>query len=154
MEVEANTSLQNQIIELKAELEKITRPSNQYIKGRQWCKTCDPERLVESWNIENNRISECILNNVKKANHYDDPFLEYIPYENFEIIKRIGEGSYGVVYHAKWHNGLRYCEGGARCKKKVADVAIKEIKSGYDVTLDFISMVMNNNIYAIINYCF
>ncbi|CAJ0754638.1 19636_t:CDS:2, partial [Entrophospora sp. SA101] len=49
--------------------------------------------------------------------------------------------SYGVVYHAKWHNGLRYCEGGARCKKKVADVAIKEIKSGYDVTLDFISMI-------------
>ena len=33
MEVEANTSLQNQIIELKAELEKITRPSNQHIKG-------------------------------------------------------------------------------------------------------------------------
>ncbi|CAJ0843199.1 19383_t:CDS:2 [Entrophospora sp. SA101] len=32
MEVEANTSLQNQIIELKAELEKITRPSNQHIK--------------------------------------------------------------------------------------------------------------------------
>ncbi|CAJ0840946.1 10356_t:CDS:2, partial [Entrophospora sp. SA101] len=32
MEVEANTSLQNQIIELKAELEKITSPSNQHIK--------------------------------------------------------------------------------------------------------------------------
>ncbi|CAJ0839157.1 8525_t:CDS:2 [Entrophospora sp. SA101] len=53
--------------------------------GRQWCKTCDPERLVESWNIENNHIRECILNNT--------------------------------------------------------DVAIKEIKSGYDITLDFISMI-------------
>ncbi|CAJ0908404.1 11289_t:CDS:2, partial [Entrophospora sp. SA101] len=32
------------------------------------------------------------------------------------------------------------CEGGAKSKKKETDVAIKEIKSGYDITLDFISM--------------
>ena len=34
-EMEANTNfcLQNQITELKAELEKITRPSSQHIKG-------------------------------------------------------------------------------------------------------------------------
>ncbi|CAJ0844497.1 6480_t:CDS:2 [Entrophospora sp. SA101] len=41
MEININTSnltlqeLQNQVIELKAELEKITRPSNQHIKGYQ-----------------------------------------------------------------------------------------------------------------------
>ena len=39
MEINNDTSnftlqeLQNQVIELKAELEKITRPSNQHIKG-------------------------------------------------------------------------------------------------------------------------
>ncbi|CAJ0830147.1 11317_t:CDS:2, partial [Entrophospora sp. SA101] len=97
---------------------------------RQWCKTCDPGFLVRSWNVEDETIREFILNNVKKANHYDDPFLEYIPYGNLEIIERIGEGGYGVVYHAKWHDGLRYCDGNVKSKHKVIDVAMKEIKSG------------------------
>ncbi|CAJ0832545.1 5300_t:CDS:2 [Entrophospora sp. SA101] len=86
--------------------------------GRQWCKSCNPERLIE-----------------------DDPFLEYIPYGNLEIIKRIGEGGYGVAYHAKWHDGLRYCDGNVKSKHKVIDVAMKEIKSGYDIFLDFLSKI-------------
>ncbi|GBC21864.2 kinase-like domain-containing protein [Rhizophagus irregularis DAOM 181602=DAOM 197198] len=89
-----------------------------------WCKECVPRYIIEGWTSENHDIDKFIKETIYNAKYYYDDyyngdsysnddikdsnfpiFLEWVPFDNFENIKQIGEGGFAKVYSAIWING-------------------------------------------------
>ncbi|CAB5321224.1 unnamed protein product [Rhizophagus irregularis] len=89
-----------------------------------WCKECVPHYIIEGWTSENHDIDKFIKETIYNAKYYYDDyyngdsysnddikdsnfpiFLEWVPFDNFENIKQIGEGGFAKVYSAIWING-------------------------------------------------
>ncbi|CAB5353500.1 unnamed protein product [Rhizophagus irregularis] len=85
--------------------------------GRSWCNKCSPDRRESSGK---NEIDKFILEVQHKTKNYDDN-LEWIPYNKFKNIKKIGEGGFAKIYSAIWSD-----EPGSRGHVKVA---LKKLKS-------------------------
>ncbi|EXX51248.1 uncharacterized protein OCT59_003460 [Rhizophagus irregularis] len=85
--------------------------------GRSWCNKCSPDQRESSGK---NEIDKFILEVQHKTKNYDDN-LEWIPYNKFKNIKKIGEGGFAKIYSAIWSD-----EPGSRGHVKVA---LKKLKS-------------------------
>ncbi|CAB4485761.1 unnamed protein product [Rhizophagus irregularis] len=85
--------------------------------GRSWCNKCSPGRRESSGK---NEIDKFILEVQHKTKNYDDN-LEWIPYNKFKNIKKIGEGGFAKIYSAIWSD-----EPSSRGHVKVA---LKKLKS-------------------------
>ncbi|EXX71736.1 kinase-like domain-containing protein [Rhizophagus irregularis DAOM 181602=DAOM 197198] len=74
-----------------------------------WCIECDPFRIMEGWTSESPDINKFIkdtmydVRNSKQAYVYE--FLEWVPFDRFTDIKKIGEGGFSKVYSATWIDG-------------------------------------------------
>src|SRR4051812_37132118 len=72
-----------------------------------WCKECETNSMKENfrhWTSENEMIDELIQCTQLNASQTCD-YLEWIPFENFEMVKYIGTGG---VYSAVWMEGPRW----------------------------------------------
>ncbi|POG79133.1 kinase-like domain-containing protein [Rhizophagus irregularis DAOM 181602=DAOM 197198] len=75
---------------------------------RLWCKECVPRCIIEGWTSENHDIDEFIKDTIYNAKIDDEDidgyplFLEWVPFNRFEDIKKIGEGGFAEVYSATW----------------------------------------------------
>ena len=74
---------------------------SRYLDSDGWCKKCTM-KSVSSGHLG---IDKFIKNTQKKAANWADPYLEWIPYDQFQDIKEIGEGNFSVVYSATWTQG-------------------------------------------------
>ncbi|GBB96881.1 hypothetical protein RclHR1_02860014 [Rhizophagus clarus] len=72
-----------------------------------WCKSCDPEKLTQGWTSGNAEIDEFIKETQRIAESYTENFLEWISFDRFENIIKIGEGGFSTVYRATWMDGNR-----------------------------------------------
>lgn len=72
-----------------------------------FCESCDPKKLREGWNCENEAIDKFIKETLSNANSYDGDYLEWISFDNFKDVNKIGEGGFGAVYSALWMDGIR-----------------------------------------------
>ncbi|EXX62654.1 uncharacterized protein OCT59_004788 [Rhizophagus irregularis] len=78
---------------------------------RLWCKECVPRCIIEGWTSENHDIDEFIKDTIYNAKIDDEDidgyplFLEWVPFNRFEDIKKIGEGGFAEVYSATWVDG-------------------------------------------------
>ena len=70
-----------------------------------WCKECVPRNLIEGWTSENYDIDEFIKGTIYNAK-YNDKFLEWVPFNRFKDVKKIGEGGFAKVYSAIWIDGI------------------------------------------------
>jgi len=115
--------------------------------GKKLCKECDPIEMTKDWDTGNEAINVFLMNSIKTAENYDDPFPEYIPFDKLKILEKVGESCYGIVYHAKWYDGLRYIQSiqGGRCREKEIEVVVKEIKGDYNISYDILLKVIINN---------
>jgi hypothetical protein len=59
------------------------------------------------WTSENKEIDELIRHTQFNASQTCD-YLEWIPFEKFEMVKYIGSGGFGSVYSAFWMKGPRW----------------------------------------------
>src|SRR5688572_20145391 len=70
-----------------------------------WCKECETNSMKESflyWASGNRDIDELIQYTQLNATQACD-YLEWIPFEKFEMVKYIGnKGGFSVVYSALW----------------------------------------------------
>src|ERR1051325_3015972 len=67
-----------------------------------WCKECETNSMKENflyWTSENKEIDELIRHTQLNASQTCD-YLEWIPFEKFEMVKYIGGGGFGCVYSA------------------------------------------------------
>ena len=77
-----------------------------------WCKLCQVNNLKENfanWTSGNAKIDSFIQEMQLKINECYDIIVEWIPYNKFNYIKKVGEGGFAIVYSAIWMDGpLRY----------------------------------------------
>uniref|UniRef100_U9T8E1 Protein kinase domain-containing protein n=1 Tax=Rhizophagus irregularis (strain DAOM 181602 / DAOM 197198 / MUCL 43194) TaxID=747089 RepID=U9T8E1_RHIID len=72
-----------------------------------WCDSCqiqEFENNFKNWTGENEEIDYFIQQTQLKAKDFDQ-FIQWMPYEGFDIIKKIGQGGFSKVYEANWRDG-------------------------------------------------
>src|SRR5690348_10088535 len=72
-----------------------------------WCKHCDPYRIPEEGSISGNAIIDLFLRQSQSKVRNYEKYLEFIPFEKFENVKKIGEGGFSEIYIAIWKEGIR-----------------------------------------------
>ena len=77
-----------------------------------WCEECVPSCIIEGWTSENSEIDNFIKDTIYNAKNYrygngkyHPLLLEWVPFDKFEDIKKIGEGGFAKVYSTKWIDG-------------------------------------------------
>src|SRR6266487_2609241 len=74
-----------------------------------WCKECETNSMKYNfpyWTSENKEFDELVYyTQLNTSQTYD--YLEWIPFETFEMDKYIGSGGFGSVYSADWMEGPR-----------------------------------------------
>jgi serine/threonine protein kinase len=79
-----------------------------------------------------------------KINSYNDIIVEWIPYNQFNIIKEIGKGGFATVYLAIWMDGpLIYSRYGNSKPERSLNkkVALKCLDSSQNITNEFLNEV-------------
>src|SRR5438874_4902218 len=112
--------------------------------NRQWCKSCDPKLLAQSWTSSGDKkLDEIIRNTQLESKGFDSCYyIEWIPYDDLKDIKKIGEGGFATVYEGKWTNGPRFVESNKRYYLKDGYVALKKLKNSQNIS-EFVKEVNN-----------
>ena len=72
----------------------------------KWCKPCSINYLKMNWTSGNEKINDFIQEKQSKIDGPLDNIFEWIPFNQFDVIKRIGEDS--SLYLAIWKDGPLY----------------------------------------------
>ncbi len=107
-----------------------------YNTNKQWCQTCDPKLLAQSWTTsDDKKLDEIIRNTQLEAKGFDSHFyIEWIPYDDLKDIKKIGEGGFATVYQGKWSNGPKFVINNKRYYFKDGHVALKKLKNSQNIS--------------------
>ena len=74
----------------------------------KWCKSCHINNLKENfknWTSKNENIDDIIRKMQLKINEWNDIIFEWIPYDQFNDIKRIYKSADFDTYSAIWKDG-------------------------------------------------
>ncbi|GBC21815.2 kinase-like domain-containing protein [Rhizophagus irregularis DAOM 181602=DAOM 197198] len=108
---------------------------------------------LNEWTSENSDIDEFIKNTIYNAKYSDDDdddydddyplFLEWIPYDRFNDIKKIGEGGFAKVYSATWIDGKAiYTRNNGSWKKGESEpikVALKKLNGSQNMSDEYLN---------------
>ncbi|KAG9283995.1 hypothetical protein G9A89_000284 [Geosiphon pyriformis] len=75
-----------------------------------WCKKCETLYFAEkflTWTSGNTILDEIIQLTQMEANQSAD-YLEWIPFDQFELIEYYGKGTWSTIYSAIWLDGPRW----------------------------------------------
>ncbi|GBB96290.1 hypothetical protein RclHR1_02720005 [Rhizophagus clarus] len=119
--------------------------------GHKWCKPCkikDIKQDFANWTSGNKKIDKLIQEMQLKINKYNDIIVEWIPYDQFNDIKKIGKGGFPTVYSASWMDGpLRYRKDYKKLERKCNEkVALKCLCNSQNITDGFLHEVKNYSI--------
>ena len=116
------------------------------INGK-WCKPCQINNLKENftnWTSRNEKIDNFIEKMQLKIDHPQDMVFEWIPYNQFSVIKEIGRGGFATVYLAIWKDGsLKYDYDKIEYARKSNKVALKCLHNSQNITNEFLNEVWN-----------
>ncbi|RIB06387.1 kinase-like domain-containing protein [Gigaspora rosea] len=78
------------------------------VNFKEWLEKIDEnvQFLDRGWTSENKDIDDCMKSIQLKINNYEY-MIEWIPFNKFANIKKIGEGGFSAVYSATWLDGMR-----------------------------------------------
>jgi hypothetical protein len=79
--------------------------------GSEWCKKCQLNDLklnFANWTSKNNKIDNLIQKMQLKIESEYDTIFEWIPYNQFDNIKKINNGNFTKIYSAIWKNDFLY----------------------------------------------
>ncbi|CAB4441674.1 unnamed protein product [Rhizophagus irregularis] len=83
-----------------------------YIDNYKWCKLCQVDYLTKNFmdlNIGNERIVDLIKEMQLKVNYPTDIVFEWILFNQFSNIRKVGKDEHITVYSATWKDGpLKY----------------------------------------------
>ncbi|CAB4405084.1 unnamed protein product [Rhizophagus irregularis] len=111
-----------------------------------WCRDCETNSMKENflyWTSENKEIDELIRHTQLNASQTCD-YLEWIPFEKFEMVKYIGSGGFGSVYSALWMEGPRWnWDDGAQewARAGPMTVALKRLDNSQKISSSFINQI-------------
>ncbi|CAB5388878.1 unnamed protein product [Rhizophagus irregularis] len=71
----------------------------------RWCKPCHLIQNFANWTSGNEKIDEFIQEMQLKIERIEDIIVEWIPYDQFNIIKEISKDNFARIYLAIWKDG-------------------------------------------------
>ena len=77
---------------------------------------------------------------LKISSHYDIVF-EWIPYNQFDNIKKIGKGGFATVFSAIWEDGPLYYNNKEYTRDSNKAVALKWLHDSQNISDNFLSEV-------------
>ncbi|CAI2188261.1 6688_t:CDS:2, partial [Funneliformis geosporum] len=114
-----------------------------------WCFECETNALKENFihcSTENEEIDQLIKFTQLKATPICD-YLEYIPFEKFDMIKYIGSGGFGSVYSAIWIEGPRWIwddESQEWSRSGPMNVVLKRLDNSQNISSSYIAKLRLN----------
>jgi serine/threonine protein kinase len=89
------------------------------------------------------KIDNLIYEMQLRINNHDDIVVEWIPYNQFNNIKKIGKGGFATVYSAVWVDGsLNYYKYKIEYKRTPnKEVALKELYNSQNIASEFLNEV-------------
>ncbi|CAG8588022.1 10179_t:CDS:2 [Dentiscutata heterogama] len=88
-----------------------------YVFAFQYCENCICYYLQQSysnWTSGNKEIDDAIQNAQKNTSR-PDHVIEWVPFEDFEMVQYLNKGGYASIYKAEWRKG-RYDKWNAQLK--------------------------------------
>ncbi|PKC67531.1 kinase-like protein [Rhizophagus irregularis] len=111
-----------------------------------WCKKCEANSMKENflyWTSGNKEIDELIQYTQLNATQACD-YLEWIPFEKFELVKYVGKGGFSSVYSALWMEGPRWIwDDGAQewTRAGPMNVALKRLDNSRNISSSYINQI-------------
>ncbi|GBC05293.1 hypothetical protein RclHR1_06160004 [Rhizophagus clarus] len=111
-----------------------------------WCKECETNSMKENffyWTSGNKEIDELIRYTQLNATQACD-YLEWIPFENFELVKYIGKGRFSSVYSALWMEGPRWIWDDVAqewTRGGPINVALKRLDNSQNISRSYINQI-------------
>ncbi|CAB4443814.1 unnamed protein product [Rhizophagus irregularis] len=110
---------------------------------RKWCKPCQINNLKQSftnWTSRNEEIDDFIQEMQLKIKKYNDIIIEWIPYNQFINVKKIGKDGFAT---AIWNNGsLKYNYEEIKYEREPnKDVTLKCLNNSQNVISDLLNEV-------------
>jgi hypothetical protein len=78
-----------------------------------------------------------------RIDKYDDMIFEWIPYNQFDYIEKVGKGGFATVYSALWKDGpLKYdYNKKIYIRNNYTEVALKCLDNSQGITKEFLNEV-------------
>ena len=129
---------QNNIMESCKKCGEYTDYDYQY---HGWCKPCQIDNLkgnFTNWTSGNEKIDNFIQEMQLKINQWNDIVIEWIPYNQFSDIKKIGVGGFATVYSAIWADIPLDVK---RKQRRLKKIALKCLHNSQGITNEFVNEV-------------
>ncbi|GBC27945.2 kinase-like domain-containing protein [Rhizophagus irregularis DAOM 181602=DAOM 197198] len=114
---------------------------NQPFIEELWCKKCDPYNIIEGWTSENPDIDKFIKDSMYLRKY--EIWLEWVPFDRFTNIERVGEGGFSKVYSATWIDGkasYKYEYGNwIKSDSKPIKVALKKLIGSHKMSIEYLN---------------
>ncbi|EXX57914.1 Rad53p [Rhizophagus irregularis DAOM 197198w] len=118
----------------------------------KWCKSCQIdflEKNFKTWTSGNKKINDFIQKMQLKTDNLWDIIFEWIPYNQFNKVKKIGRGNIATIYSAIWKNGPLYYnynknELTRRSNRKIALKCLYNSQNNIDELLNKINTFLSN----------
>ena len=110
----------------------------------KWCEPCYLKSNFTNWTSGNEKVDDFIQKKQLEINHYSDVVFEWIPYNQFKVIKEISKNTFATIYSALWKDGpLFYDYIGKRklIRKSNKKVALKCICDSQNTINEFLDKV-------------
>uniref|UniRef100_U9U5T0 Protein kinase domain-containing protein n=1 Tax=Rhizophagus irregularis (strain DAOM 181602 / DAOM 197198 / MUCL 43194) TaxID=747089 RepID=U9U5T0_RHIID len=111
--------------------------NNKFEVDNKSCASCQT-------NHENQKINDLIQEMKLSIDHNSNTFnmiFEWIPYDQFSNIEKIGKGGFSTVYSAIWEDGLLIYDGSTWKRKSNTMVALKCLHNSQNFLDEFINEV-------------
>jgi hypothetical protein len=76
-----------------------------------------------------------------KIDSYRNIVFEWIPYDQFGGIEKVGQGGFATIYSATWDGPLKYDINAMKYKRYPSRVALKCLFDSQDITDEFLNEV-------------
>ncbi|RGB26112.1 kinase-like domain-containing protein [Rhizophagus diaphanus] len=100
------------------------------------------------WISENEKIDDLIQEMQLKIDNYSDIVFEWIPYNQFINIEKVGKGGFAIVYSANWKNGPLEYDADEKIYKRNPNrvIALKYLYNSQNISDKFLNEVKKYSI--------